>query len=396
MKPEIRGVTWAIVGLIAAQVFGCAELEVDGGIGSGSPVTATHAEQSCRRTTGALRVMTFNAALAPEFEPLSPERAPKVIDAVATASRDLDIACVQEFWKEEHFQALRSRLSELPHVVRGTPRVGSGECSTSELGPLVSCLSQHCPTTGDTVACATSACAAEVSSLSGGCLGCVINNLTDIPKCQGSSGALADPAIFDGAQDVGLLSRWPILQRHVTELASYFVRASILHARIVVPGFGPVDAYCTHLGSPLGIVPYAGDFGSWEGEHEEQVREVLHFVRRTSRGTHPTVLLGDFNMGPAVGSNVQINDDHYRQVINAGFDDAYLTKNAQPLCTNCAGTTFRDSDAQNTIVDLVFSRALPLRDIRRERLFVDAVDLGPGLPTFNLSDHVGVKVTFAR
>ncbi len=370
--------------------------------GRGAPLeesSSQHAavQEECRTGPVQLRVLTYNAALAPGFEPLALERAPTVIAALAEAAPDIDVMCVQEFWLEEHFGVLERSVAELglEHSLRMAPKPGSGGCSESELLPLAACLAESCPgaTGEEMVDCAESHCGPEVEALSGGCLGCIMNHLDAFTECLGTGEAPSDPAVYGGSYDVGLLSRWPLLRSDNRALSSYFVRASVLYARIAVPGYGPLDTYCTHLGSALGIVPYRGAFGSWEGEHLQQVEEVLEFIEQTNHGARPLLLLGDFNMGPEVGGNSAVWADQYQLAVDAGLDNAYVAR-TNPLCTTCAGTTFRSASATNEIIDHIFSKRLPTWNTTHKRVFTETVELGEGLPAFNLSDHWGLEARF--
>lgn len=359
------------------------------------PTCLGHRKVQSQRLPANLRAVTFNAGLAPGFEPLATQRTPYVVRALAEAVSDADLLCVQEFWQKGDFAALETSLTELPHVLRMSPKPGSGSCSENELLPLFGCLSGSCQDAAgeELVGCAVTACPVEVATLSGGCLGCIMNHLEGLESCLAETPIASDPAIFGGSYDIGLFSRWPIQRAHQRELSSYFVRASVLHARVVVPRLGPVDAFCTHLGSDLGIVSYAGAFGSWEGEHRRQVEELLEFVRQENKNERPLLLLGDLNMGPAVGSNEAVLPDDYALLVNAGFDNAYATQ-SNPSCTNCPDTTFRGPDESREILDHVLSARLRLDGTVTERLFVAPVSLGDEYPLFNLSDHFGLKVSF--
>jgi endonuclease/exonuclease/phosphatase family metal-dependent hydrolase len=343
-----------------------------------------------------LRAITYNAALAPGFEPLAIERTPAVIFALTEAAAEADILCVQEFWETEALDALTASLtSELPHAVRMAKKPGKGGCSESEMMPLFSCLGTNCSEASpeEFVGCAVTACPVEVASLSGGCLGCVMNHLSDLGSCLAEEPTPSDPAIFGGNYDVGLYSRWPIQKVDKRELSSYFVRASVLHARIVVPKLGPVDTFCTHLGSDLGIVSYAGPYGSWEGEHQKQIEELLALVREVNRNARPAIILGDLNTGPAKGLNAAVLPEHFAELVEAGFDSVHDDQ-PSPSCTYCAGTTFREPSERPELLDHILSARLPLRGAISERLFDVPVSLGSDLPPFNLSDHWGLKVSF--
>jgi hypothetical protein len=98
-------------------------------------------------------------------------------------------------------------------------------------------------------------------------------------------------------------------------------------------------------------------------------------------------------MGPKVGTNDAVLPDDYALLVDAGFENAYVSQ-ANPLCTNCPGTTFRGPDESPEIIDHVLSARLPLGGVATERLFDAPVLLGDEYPPFNLSDHVGLKVSF--
>lgn len=385
---------------LLSAVLGCANDATEDSevvpLSEGPQLADPHANFDCHgRPHQRIRAATFNAALAPGFAAFAVERAPRVIAALTEESHDLDVLCVQEFWLQPHFDALAASVTQLPHAMRMAPRPGSGNCSDSEFLPLAACLGAHCGTaSSDTLAdCATSNCPVEVASLSGGCLGCILNHMDGIEACLGDGQVPSDPAIFGGSFDVGLLSRWPIVRSDTKELTSYFVRASVLYAQIAVPRFGTLDVFCTHLGSPLGIVPYAGTNGGWEQEHAMQISELLAFIRDEHQDQRPLVVIGDLNCGPALPGIDGAWQPNYQMLLDAGLDDAYATDH-QPLCTNCAGTSFRDTGATNEIIDHILSMRLPVRHTKSERLFVDAIELVPSLPAFNLSDHFGLKTVF--
>jgi endonuclease/exonuclease/phosphatase family metal-dependent hydrolase len=334
--------------------------------------------------------MTYNAALAPGFEPDVTERAPLVIQSLAAAATDLDVLCVQEFWIDELFAALAASVPELPHSVRLPPRPGTGDCSPLEFSALAGCLGANCSmASGEAlVGCALESCSESVAALSGGCLGCIMNELDDVSACVGTGSGPMDPAIYGGSFDTGLLSRWPIKRSSSRELTSYFVRASVQYARLEVPNIGFVDTFCTHLGSPLGIVAYGGDQGSWELEQRKQIEELLSFVAEKNHGNHPVLILGDFNTGPATAATTAVWPENYELIRSAGFDDVYATR-AGAQCTFCPD----DGGAgKGELIDHVFSAKISTHGAVTERLFTESIPLSTG-PS-RLSDHFGVKVTF--
>src|SRR5882724_3256447 len=195
----LRTIVASCLGLMAIST-GCSS---DGG--SGSKASAGSGGMAMAGASGGasdaatnlpwqLRALSYNAALAPGFEDYSSERLPRSLRALGDASKQLDLMCVQEFWQEPSFAALVAATSStLPHTVHPPPKLGSGGCSDAELGTLGACVQATCapPANGDLVGCIQSKCATEVRSLSGGCLGCLLNNLDDFGTCAGAGTALS-------------------------------------------------------------------------------------------------------------------------------------------------------------------------------------------------------------
>lgn len=377
--------TLGVGALIAAN--GCAEKHDDPDAGTGDEPAA-------------LRAMTYNAALAPDFEPFAPERAPLVVSRLAAQAESLDLLCVQEFWLESDAEALVDTVhAELPHALRAAPEPGSGACTVDELTSVGGCLEAECAEFDgvERTACAQTACGAEIAALSGGCLGCILNSLGEpLEGCVGDGSEPEDPAIFGGAHDGLLLSRYPLEGRESTALDGYLVRTAVLYGRVEVPGFGPVHAFCTHLGSPLGVIPYAGPHGSWEGEHASQVEALTELIDAKAEDGLPVVVLGDFNMGPAVGTSVAVLGEQYADFqAYARLTNPYVGQ-AEPPCTDCADNTFHalDPEYQDNIIDHVFVRNFTHTRESAERVLDQPAPLGE--LAFNLSDHYGVRLTVTR
>jgi endonuclease/exonuclease/phosphatase family metal-dependent hydrolase len=353
---------------------------------------------SCSRPASVLRAATFNAGLAPNFVDYAEERQPLVIQALSRASGDLDVLCVQEFWRGEDFDACaQATAGHLPHVLRRAPRPGSGTCTAEELTLLGQCLQTHCAGTsgGQLAGCAASYCASEVATLSGGCLGCIMNHLEeDLTSCLGPGGA-GDPAVFGGAYDVGLLSRYPLLDSEVThDLDSYFVRMTVLYARVAVAGRKPVHVFCTHLGSSLGLVPYAGVYASWQDEHLHQVSQLREYIdAKAAKGEH-VVVLGDMNAGPDSRGLVGEWPENYAVLVADDLVDHYL---GQPrvTCTWCPNNALVDDSATRRLPDHILTRRIDPVELWIERFLDQPIWIraqGTTLMT-NLSDHYGLKAT---
>jgi endonuclease/exonuclease/phosphatase family metal-dependent hydrolase len=225
-------------------------------------------------------------------------------------------------------------------------------------------------------------------------LGCVINNLdADFTSCLGEA-APDDPAIFGGDYDVALLSRFPLLETESKKLNAYFVRTAVLYAKLDVPGLGPLHAFCTHLGSSLGPIPYQGPYAGWDDEHGHQVTELVAYVQSKASDAAPVILLGDLNMGPALGSSVATLPEQYQQLLAVGFSDPYASQ-PNALCTDCADDTFNQMfpGYQDSLIDHVLLRDLPAHVATSQRVFDGKTSIAG--QDGNLSDHYGVRVMLA-
>ncbi|HVY31204.1 MAG TPA: endonuclease/exonuclease/phosphatase family protein [Polyangiaceae bacterium] len=349
--------------------------------------------------TWRLRALTYNTALAPGFEPFVDERKPEVEAALLAAAHDLDLLCVQEYWDGSHFEALaRGAAAELPHVLRQAPQPGTGACTEPDLGGLLECLGQNCADADGAVLvqCAQEKCAQQIIDMDGGCLGCVLGHLEhqDFGECIGE--AASDPALFGGAFDIGLLSRYPILQQEALKYDAYFVRASALYAQVDVPGLGAVDTFCTHLGSSLGVIPYRGPHGSWDGEHSYQMAQLIALMARKNAGQRPLLLLGDLNTGPASAGPSPLSAElplDYQLLLDSGLRAAVT----EPQCTLCPENVLRGEGSRKLWLDHAFLRGFDAKSSSQVTL-TDTFLLGsaPDQMPMSLSDHYGLSVTLSE
>jgi endonuclease/exonuclease/phosphatase family metal-dependent hydrolase len=348
---------------------------------------------------GKVRALTYNTALAPDFEPLTDVRKPLIEATLSEMAEDLDVLCVQEYWNYADLDDLTVALGgELDHGLRHAPDPGSGACTDDDLSVLGGCLATACGAeTGiDLVACAQTECAEPIQSVDGGCLGCFLDHLEDaeFSACQGS--APKDPALFGGAVDVGLFTRYPLVAEASREYDSYFVRAAVLFARMEVPELGPVDVFCTHLGSSLGVIPYQGHFTSWEGEHAHQVQELIDFISSNASPAYPVMVLGDLNMGPASAGPPPVGaelPDDFEALLDSGLDNAVTDE----ACTLCSDNVLRGEGSTDTRVDHVlardFSGQMTTERVLREPFTLTTPE---GDVPMNLSDHYGLRAELSR
>ena len=323
---------------------------------------------------------------------------PAVVSALQEAARDLDVLCVQEFWLESDFaQLLAATAQSLPAALRPAPVPGSGLCTAAELGSIGGCVQAHCTSAAadERVGCIQSECPSELGGLSGGCLGCLINQLDDFARCAPEAEpAVSDPAIFGGDYDTGLLSRYPISEREVLPLSAYFQRGAVLYARLEVPRLGPVHAFCTHFSSPLGVIPYAGPLGSWDGEHRRETEQLLDFVQAKAGNSEPVLVLGDLNTGPASNDGQAVLADDFALLLASGLTDPYLD-GGQPQCSECNDNTLRPADSSNDLIDHLLIKRFPKSSARVTRKFSAPVSLsssGSDAAPSHLSDHYGLRL----
>ncbi len=348
-----------------------------------------------------LSVTTFNAALAPDFAPLVAERKPHVLRALARQAKQVDALCVQEFWLDTDFDALQERVAtELPVALRPAARPGTGSCTLDELTTLGQCLAVNCTTAAgvELVGCAQAYCASEVTALSGGCLGCIMNNLdTDFSVCLGEGGE-GDPAIYGGSFDVGLLTRLPVIVSETSkELDSYFVRMGVVYAKLEAPDGTPVHTFCTHLGSPLDIVPYAGKHESWQREHLVQVEQLRAYINEKAPAGERVVVMGDMNTGPDGRGLFGDWPENYQELVDGDLTDVYYEQRNTD-CTWCPDNAFVDDSSPRRLIDHILIRGFTPAGAHVTRVLDQSVELTVGTESFaaNLSDHYGLRATLHR
>jgi endonuclease/exonuclease/phosphatase family metal-dependent hydrolase len=401
-------VVWSAVSLLALAACGGADDGVSAESGTAEQDFSESAasdsqpgvtQQSCSERPGsALRLATFNTGLAPNFELYVAERTPKVIRALAAQARQVDALCVQEVWLESDFAKLQSAVAkQLPTVLRHAPRPGTGTCTMDELNTLGQCLGTKCPTaTGiEQVACAQAYCVAEVASLSGGCLGCIWNSIgTDFSGCVGAGGE-GDPAIYGGSFEVGLLTRLPVLASETSkELDSYFTRAGVLYAKLAAPDGRPVHTFCTHLGSPLDIVPYVGKYASWKDEQLVQIQQLRAYINEKAGPGERVVVMGDLNTGPDGRGMLGDWSDNYVALVGNDLIDPYFEQRHMD-CSYCPDNAFVDDASPKKLIDHVLIRGISPAKVHVSRILDQIIQIGSGSEAFtsNLSDHYGLRAT---
>jgi endonuclease/exonuclease/phosphatase family metal-dependent hydrolase len=346
-----------------------------------------------------LRFVTFNAGLAPGDVGYVDERAPHVFEALA--GLDADVLCVQELWQDADYEDLVAAAGEgFPHRQRRETVASASGCTAEELDPVLACAELHCSgLAGEELRdCAIGNCG-DALDVSSGCLGCLLgvtNEGGDVAAVASTcSGGAGEGYVFD-TYDTALLARLPVLEESSIVLDSYFVRASVEHARVQTAA-GALDVFCTHLASNISITEYAGELGDWKGEQAHQIGQLLAFV---DESTDPSglgaVVLGDLNNGPEIASAgiAPAWPEHYAMLIGAGFTDPH-GGSPDPACTSCPDNSFHDPTSSAKLIDHIMLRGVDATGATTDRLFTDPVSIpadGATVET-HLSDHYGVRLT---
>ena len=359
----------------------------------------------------AVTFRTFNVGLAPGLSPLVAERGARVIEAIAreaemTTTLDrtaLHVLCAQEFWAEDQWSALVAATAETwPNALRMQPIPGVGRCSPEELEPLGVCMATNCDVPAEeTLACGQTACATEVAVISGACLPCVLDNAPFgfeqvAAACVNpdAAGDEREPALYGGAVDIGLLTNAPVTASASRELDSYFVRAGVLYASLDDGSDTDLHVFCTHLGSPLGGLPYQGAHGDYEGEHDAQITQLLAFIDEKTDDDDKVVLLGDLNTGPAFSGLTPELPEHFARLVpGAEFEIPALER---PFCTWCDENSWLADDTPSSMIDHVLLRGPHQAVVSSRPEFTTLVTI-EGLPEpAHLSDHFGVQLTLSK
>lgn len=371
-----------------------------GAAGSGGNAGVAGASGAGGGSAGAtFRVATYNAGLAVGYEPFVAERKPAIEKALGAASSELDVLCVQEYWEEQHFDDLEAEVvAELPFALRPAPVPGPASCTQGELDALFGCLAQSCASEagGALIDCALASCSAQVVALAPQCLSCAHDQAVAgatsaqiygacIPGSAGTSGET--PALFGGAFDIGLLSRFPFDKTEVKRLDSALVRAAVAYGKIVQNGKN-LHVFCTHLGSGIGSFPYPIPGGSWQAENQAQAAAVVDYVKQTA-GTEPAIVLGDLNTGPTLGALVAEWPDSFQVLADGGFQSLFTAQDA--ACSLCPENTFRADDSDPTLVDHVLMRgSFAGSSGGRFMTELELLKVGTKWVATHRSDHFGV------
>lgn len=345
-----------------------------------------------------LRVGTYNAGLAPGYVPLSAERAPATIEAIA--GLPVDVACVQEVWTAENAAALVAATNERwPNQIIPAPQPrslpGSGPaCTATDLAPLSTCVASACVgfPSNELAGCAVAQCETELFDLPSACSTCLATNIgasfeqiqTTCTTTPGTEFA------FGGSFGLSLLSNVPIIDQDVLVLESSFNRRAVIYAHVDGPNLD-AHIFCTHLTPIFDDLPYPGT-GSWELEQRAQIEALIAFVDSKTLPEDRVVLLGDLNTGPGFGDIAPEAETNYAVLLSRFPNNPYIEDTEVPLCTFCPDNPLVADDDSPVIIDHILMRNLD-SDESAERILVGEIQVDvDGTPvTTALSDHYGIR-----
>lgn len=392
---------------------------------------------------GRLLILDSFNAFSAKGEPFFEERLPALVAALGKSPAD--VLCLSEVDRWEGRDALVAALSgEYPHAVNiHTDEATPVDSPTDATGALPSPLAPPCKGLEEQVAkasacarefcstipgseqgfltseaCFTDACGFSTPSPLGSneeraCAFCLRNGAASLSlaqlrqRCE-SEGEM--PLWRGGDHDGLLLSRHPILSSARWVLPSTGNRRVVLFARIEKPGLGPVDVYCTRLGTIYdGVLQvYHGSYGgglqgeqAWAAEQALQARKIPDFITAISRERR-AVLAGWMGASRPVQENEGTLIEGVGQETLEILDGFFLSASSPEKdreCTACKSNPLYDDSFRDRRVEHVFLRGFVGSDVvSLERVYDEAtVTVAPngaskGKPLVPLSDHYGLRL----
>jgi endonuclease/exonuclease/phosphatase family metal-dependent hydrolase len=194
--------------------------------------------------------------------------------------------------------------------------------------------------------------------------------------------------------DLLILSRYPLSAiRHVrfdraaTE-EQLFTSLGLLQASVRLPSGRHVRLITFHTSA--GGVRRHPESAAMELIRAQQIEQILD----AARGPDPVVLAGDLNAGP------EASPVNYRQVLAAGFSDAFAAAGAEGITWDPGNPLVADGaewhlPPQRIDHVLVNSAARRLQEVQAARIVLAERSVAAGLDRqIPLSDHYGVLVAF--
>jgi endonuclease/exonuclease/phosphatase family metal-dependent hydrolase len=374
--------------------------------GCGASDSADRSQEA--REAGELSFLTFNGAFGVGLADYPDERLAALIREIPRV--EADVVCFNEVWQLPDVVRLVDALAEqYPHShysVRSSTEATTGGCSATEASALLNCLTGSCAAvTGDAlVSCAVEHCATAFAGVDPGCQNCIISHqdqaassIVDTCTTDSSNGTTGGEATLVHQNGLVLLSRFPLLDAEYFTLDSSLGDRGVLSARIEGNLVTSTQVFCTHLAANQPSIDYAGDYGSWAGEREAQVAQLLTLTDPKSRVDIAQVVLGDLNSGAATDRADAEEPAAFERLVQAGFDAPYALSSESP-CTWCTSNPLTESGSTSspgTIIDHVLLRGFPSdAEASSTRVLDEPVELDVNgqLVSSHYSDHFGVRV----
>lgn len=351
-----------------------------------------------------VNVATYNAGLAQGFVAHVDERAPRIVEDFPAA--EIDVACVQEYWDDAHWDALVSSLADThPHTFRRPAEVEMGvpaSCEPGALDPVDVCVRANCADveSAELTDCALESCNPELMALPTDCFSCLAANvaLADIALirsiCESAGGGRY---AYGGSFGTGIVSRHALADTDSLLLDATTNRRAVLYARIPDTAIGEVHFFCTHLTANLSSVPYTGSAAGWPEEQAAQITRLVAWAREKAP-TGRIVIAGDLNSGPALAGITGELESNYAMWAGAGFSSPYTTQ-SDVACTFCDDNPLNmgSMGGEGGLIDHVLLGS-GLRAGLGRRILDAAIQIDvDGVPTTSAySDHYGLVVPIER
>lgn len=352
------------------------------------PVAST-SSSAVKAPSAPVRVLTFNAGLAPQLLPNVDARGAAI--AGALSSLNASVACLQEVWLDRHYQAIVGRHEFARSIRPPHAPVPEGACSASESASAFACVRKNCGEVKKaSVHCIAKNCGGTTNSISAGCQSCLTSDPTRDPadtyracvseRADAPSKPSAEPYVYGGSYGLVLLFQPQLLEQDFLAFPSRVVARGALYARLVMAEpLKPLHVFCTHL------TPDSKE------ENRQQLDALLAFIEKKAPRGEPVLLLGDLNMGPVADGVRAKLPEHFQALVRAGFRSPYLGGDA-PTCTFCdANPMVSGRGGGGSVIDHTLLRDLD-RPVRSTRVLDDSVELQLERRTLTstYSDHYGV------
>jgi endonuclease/exonuclease/phosphatase family metal-dependent hydrolase len=373
--------------ILTCVLSGCARQPVEG-----APEASVSVASQPKSAPTPLRVLTFNAGLAPALLPNVDARSQAI--GKALGELDVDVACLQEVWLDRHYQSISEATKRtLPRSLRAPHApVPAGKCAPAESARAFACVRRNCGDVSDaSVNCIAKHCASEDNGVSPGCEACLVADPTRQPAETYEACVSSDPSeqarpssepvyVYGGSYGLALLFDPELVQSDFAAFDSEWIARGALYARLAVPApMKRLHVFCTHL------TPDS------KQENERQVEALVGFIQQKVPEGEPVLLLGDLNVGPETRTLRAKLPEHWQKLVRAGFKSPYLGSDA-PSCTFCDGNPLvAGRGAGGTVLDHTLLRNIDAQT-RSTRVLDEPVELRVKERKFRsaYSDHYGV------